>query len=764
MFVITLYFSFRSIAAPPPAVFLQPLLDLQLCPAHGALAMSELCVDALLAWHPRDSIFFEPPSSITSTSLSADDVDIDASLARSTGIPPPLTNARKLSSSAQKSAPFGSSSSTGPGSGATTPLAAMFAQLPPPPAPVLTTLAFLFSPQSYPTPLQRSRAVDDLKHRIEQRKVASSNSASTSLTSWLLPSATGKPSAFTTSAAALIHASEDAEMAELRAFTAGVAADRMHAVSFRPLCRGAECRAMDAHAADDRLRRRLLDFSFAAHVPASSSSAAAVAAAVTASKSTDAGGSNILRNRHRKNGQLSDAVECTTVTASTHSASPMTVAQIADSMRTRLTATEAATVQAWLAHHERLRTSLPPTTAIALPSTNQSIRNVSTNHGNQSTHQSNPLNARHHALSLLSEQLPPLCTGLVHVRAFLFRDEEIGFRPSVLREIALMRLLSAPRRVLHVALDEATGGVLFVMPRAPLVAAHQHQLDASGSGSINSTGAGTASGSGSSTGTRTATGQSIGDFRAQAVADTACAHNTLIAPSNRKADVHLLWKLGWLYQYLAALAYFHERGAPYLRVVHPSLLLEGHCVRGLDRVLAHPPSSSGLPSASASAAAAAAAGGQTASAASAKGAESGLGGLTSGLLLDAASAHCFSGAVEVMCAGDALPIGNILYSVRSLSTCKGPYQCTLSDAHMCQLRPNKKNQTLFMHPFSRAVCLRIVHYSPRPSLPRSCSAAASFTRAARPPRTCGSLRAPCTTCLPTCFCSRSTRTRPSSRN
>jgi hypothetical protein len=316
----------------------------------------------------------------------------------------------------------------------------------------------------------------------------------------------------------------------------------------------------------------------------------------------------------------------------------------------------------------RLRTSMPPTTAIALSLTNLSIHsNMSTN---QSTNQSNPLNARQHALSLLSEQLPPLCAGLVHVRAFLFRDEEIGFRPSVLREIALMRLLSAPRRVLHVALDEATGGVLFVMPRAPLVAAHQHQVDASGSGSINTTGTGTASGSVSSTGTRTATGQSIGDFRAQAVADAAFAHNTLIAPSNRKADVHLLWKLGWLYQYLAALAYFHERGAPYLRVVHPSLLLEGHCVRGLDRVLAHPPSplSSGLSSASVFSSAAAG-GGQTASAASDRSSDSGHG---SGLLLDAASAHCFSGAVEVMCAGDALPIGNILYSVRLLPTCNGP--------------------------------------------------------------------------------------------
>jgi hypothetical protein len=200
------------------------------------------------------------------------------------------------------------------------------------------------------------------------------------------------------------------------------------------------------------------------------------------------------------------------------------------------------------------------------------------------------------------------------------------------------------------------------------VASHQHQVDASDTGAYD-TGSGT--GAGSVTGTRTATGQSIGDFRAQTASDAsaACAHNTLIAPSNRKADVHLLWKLGWLYQYLAALAYFHERGAPYLRVVHPSLLLEGHCVRGLDRVLAHPPSpsSSGLPSASTSASSAAG-GGQTASAASAKGADAAHGGSTVGLLLDAASAHCFSGAVEVMCAGDALPIGNILYSVRSCFT------------------------------------------------------------------------------------------------
>lgn len=141
---------------PTPTVFLQPLLDLQLSPAHGALAMSELCVDALLAWHPRDSIFFEPPTTttMTTTSLSAADVDVDASLVHTTAILPPATT-RKLSSNAQKLAPFGSGSS--PGSGATTPLAAMFAQLPPPPAPVLTTLAFLFSPQSYPTPLQRRR-------------------------------------------------------------------------------------------------------------------------------------------------------------------------------------------------------------------------------------------------------------------------------------------------------------------------------------------------------------------------------------------------------------------------------------------------------------------------------------------------------------------------------------------------------------------------------------------------------------------------------
>ena len=136
------------------------------------------------------------------------------------------------------------------------------------------------------------------------------------------------------------------------------------------------------------------------------------------------------------------------------------------------------------------------------------------------------------------------------------QDEEIGFRPSVLREVCLLRLLSAPRQCLHVALDASTGGVLFLLPRARVAA----------------------------------------DGR----------HNLLKPPSNRKCDVHLHLKLGWLYQYLAAICYFHERGVPYVKTTHPSLLLEGRCIAGLANVLD--------------------------------------GG---GIELDAAAAHCFSGAVEV---------------------------------------------------------------------------------------------------------------------
>jgi hypothetical protein len=63
---------------------------------------------------------------------------------------------------------------------------------------------------------------------------------------------------------------------------------------------------------------------------------------------------------------------------------------------------------------------------------------------------------------------PPLCADMIRVRAFLFEDQSIGFRPSVLREIALLRLVANPsRRCLHVALDAASGGVLFVLPRKP---------------------------------------------------------------------------------------------------------------------------------------------------------------------------------------------------------------------------------------------------------------------------------------------------------
>jgi hypothetical protein len=75
----------------------------------------------------------------------------------------------------------------------------------------------------------------------------------------------------------------------------------------------------------------------------------------------------------------------------------------------------------------------------------------------------------------------------------------------------------------------------------------------------------------------------------------------------------------WLYQYMAALAFSHERGVPYSRILHPALLLEGHYVTGLAHLLDHLP-------------------------------------------LDAAAAHCFSGVVEVMCAGDNMPLGNILYT------------------------------------------------------------------------------------------------------
>ena len=173
--------------------------------------------------------------------------------------------------------------------------------------------------------------------------------------------------------------------------------------------------------------------------------------------------------------------------------------------------------------------------------------------------------------------------SLIRVRAFLFADNELGFRPSVLREIAILRMISFHRRILHVSLDVENGGAMFVMP---------FLVDKVSLSSSNM--------------------------------QSAVAHDILFSPSNRKQDVSPLWKKSWLYIYLAAINWFHQKSRPYQRILVPSLLLEGRYVPGLEALLNSPI-------------------------------------LKEALNLDAASGHCFSGTIEVMCAGDIQPLGNLLY-------------------------------------------------------------------------------------------------------
>ena len=91
----------------------------------------------------------------------------------------------------------------------------------------------------------------------------------------------------------------------------------------------------------------------------------------------------------------------------------------------------------------------------------------------------------------------------------------------------------------------------------------------------------------------------------------------------------------WLFQYLSAINFFHQNKMNYLRVLIPSLLLEGAYVPDINLLLNSK-------------------------------------SISNAIHLDAASAHCFrynfvlfyfqnSGTVEVMCAGDLQPLGNLLY-------------------------------------------------------------------------------------------------------
>lgn len=56
---------------------------------------------------------------------------------------------------------------------------------------------------------------------------------------------------------------------------------------------------------------------------------------------------------------------------------------------------------------------------------------------------------------------------------------------------------------------------------------------------------------------------------------TAHNHHELPVLSNRKQDVSSIWKKAWLFQYLAAIKWFHDHDMPYYRFLVPSLLLEG---------------------------------------------------------------------------------------------------------------------------------------------------------------------------------------------
>lgn len=129
---------------------MQPLADLALMPRCGAIAMSELCVDALLKWAPRRS-------------LHADADTIAARSATITGDAP-----------------------------ATTPFARLYATLPVAPHALLDTLAFIFAPASYPAPQRKTDArtqlaaalaaqhTPELATEADDQKMLERSSASTS--------------------------------------------------------------------------------------------------------------------------------------------------------------------------------------------------------------------------------------------------------------------------------------------------------------------------------------------------------------------------------------------------------------------------------------------------------------------------------------------------------------------------------------------------------------------------------------------------------
>ena len=71
-------------------------------------------------------------------------------------------------------------------------------------------------------------------------------------------------------------------------------------------------------------------------------------------------------------------------------------------------------VSAWLQRAQHLKLVLPPTVERAFeleaPDCDRDMQ-----------------------LELAEDSLPPLCNGVIKGRAFLYKDDEIGFRPSVLR-------------------------------------------------------------------------------------------------------------------------------------------------------------------------------------------------------------------------------------------------------------------------------------------------------------------------------------------
>jgi hypothetical protein len=416
------------------------------------MAMSELCVDVLIAWQPRNSPFICPDELKLATLCQHDRLDWLRGA--------PLSIEHKITEKK-------------PGE-LNTPFAKLFESLPAPTSNYLTSLSFIFSPLSYPSPHKRQEALARLKDAINGRQISRTSPD--------------------------IAVVEDQEWED---FGTGVANQvaRIGATSFRPLCTN-HCSEMKHATMSDNLRLRFLS-------------------AIDAE----------IKHQLQSTLMVQPPVSIQHISDIWHSA----VTNLTTMSAVPISQSELDLINMWFQRISALHFTLPPTV--------DDIDCLSTSF------------TELRANSLL----PPLCSGLVKARAFLFRDEDIGFRPSVLREIALMRLLSADRRCLHVSLDTSTGGVLFILPRAPLKAdadskPSNQQLEAS-----------------------------------QFDEKLNVRHNRLLAPSNRKSDVHLMWKLSWLYQYLAAIAYFHEHDVPYLRAFHPSLLMEGRCIRGLRKVVSpHP--------------------------------------------------------------------------------------------------------------------------------------------------------------------------------